>query len=169
MRRSARRIEAVDPVSTALANARVGEACARWFGGSGTWGARLHSFDGIGFHTVLTGSPWLLDSSGVVARLHPGDLVLVQSGVEHALSLALRKLDEIPLLARSLQAPPTERHDLECLSGAYLLDRSRVHHFLRDLPPLLVVTPHPELAAIISLLRQDLSDPQPGSSVTRLA
>ncbi|GLY14154.1 AraC family transcriptional regulator [Kineosporia sp. NBRC 101677] len=162
----------MDQVSAAMAGARVGEAGARWFGGSGAgWGARFDSFEGLGFHAVVSGSAWLLTANGGCVLLERGDVVLVPSGVEHAVSRERRPLREVPLLEMGPQAPPGGRFDVEFVCGAYRLGRGQVHHFLRDLPDVIVAASSraPELSALISVLLQDLSDEQAGTSVTRTA
>ncbi|GAB3265119.1 AraC family transcriptional regulator [Kineosporia babensis] len=161
----------MDVVSTALAGARVGEAGARWFGGSGQWGARFESFEGIGFHVVMAGSAWLIDPDSGSRPLVEGDVVLVPSGAEHAVSLSRRPLREVPLLPMGPQAPPAGDFDVEFLCGAYRLGHGEVHHFLRDLPPVIVASSRqaPELAALTQVLLGDVSGDQAGTSITRTA
>lgn len=163
----------MDLVSAAMSGARVGEAGARWFGGSDRWGFRFEGFEGIGFHAVVAGSAWLVGASGEPRRLSTGDVVLVPSGTGHGLSLAPRSLLELPLMPLEPQAPTPGDWDAEFLCGAYRLARGSTHQFLRDLPELIVVTPdpvrHPELASLISVLGRDLTDEQAGTTVTRTA
>jgi AraC-like DNA-binding protein len=163
----------MDLVSVALAGARVGEAGARWFGGSDRWGMRFDAFEGIGFHVVLTGSAWLIGSADQAVEVRSGDVVLLPSGAGHGISLVRRPLHELPLMRLEAQAPAPGDWDLECLCGAYRLPRGQVHPFLRDLPELIVVTPdpqrHPELAALITLLQRDVSGEQAGVGATRTA
>ncbi|GAB6900342.1 AraC family transcriptional regulator [Kineosporia succinea] len=164
----------MDLVSTALAGARVGEAGARWFGGSGRWGARFDAFAGIGFHAVTSGSAWLIGAAGDPVPVTAGDVVLIPSGAEHALTLQPRPLPEVPLLALGPQAPPrdADTYDLAVLCGAYRLKSGQVHTFLRGLPELIVVRPDAshELSALITVLGGDVAnDEQAGASITRTA
>ncbi|GAA3632677.1 AraC family transcriptional regulator [Kineosporia mesophila] len=165
----------MDLVSVALGGARIGEAGARWFGGSGGWGMRFDRFEGIGFHAVLSGSAWLVGAAGEPQSLNAGDIVLIPSGAEHGLSLQPRPLRELPLMKLEAQAPPPplSAFDIECLCGAYRLGRGHLHPFLRNLPDLIVVSPdpaqYPELSALITVLGQDISESRAGTSLTRTA
>ncbi|MBT0770073.1 AraC family transcriptional regulator [Kineosporia sp. J2-2] len=159
-----------DLVSSALAAARIGGAGARWFGGSGEWGGRFESFEGIGFHAVSAGSAWLIDTADRAVRLNTGDVVVVPNGAAHAISLVRRPLREVPLLPMGPQAPVTGDHDLECLCGAYRLAHGQVHQYLRNLPGLLVVpVGRPEIDSLVGLLTGDVREQGPGTGVTRTA
>jgi AraC-like DNA-binding protein len=134
---------------------------------------RFDSFEGIGFHVVLSGSAWLVGAAGEALPVRPGDVVLLPTAAEHGLSLARRPLKELPLMPLEAQAPTPGDWDLECLCGAYRLPRRQIHAFLRDLPELIVIAPdparHPELAMLISVLRRDLLGEKAGVSVARTA
>lgn len=162
----------MDLLDSALASARNGGAGARWFGGSGDWGARFEAFEGIGFHAVIAGSVWLLGADTEPIRMEVGDVVVIPGGAEHALSLKQIPLQSVPLLSLGPQAPRSGGFDIECLCGAYRLDHGRLHGFLRDLPSLLVVRVRdqpPELAMVIDLLTSDVRSERPGTAVSRTA
>jgi AraC-like DNA-binding protein len=129
----------------------------------------------MAFHVVLQGTCWLL--AGGAARdpvpLGPGDVVLLRNGGEHALA----STPDVPLTAFSPHRPsatapvgevrldgPGLRSLLLC--GAYLVERTRPHPLLADVPEVVHLAgrpgPHPGLRSTIELLGAELDSAGPG-------
>ena len=163
----------MDMISQAISGLRVGRGTVRRFQESGPWGLRYSGLTGSGFHVVLRGSGWLIAADAPPVPLRPGDVVLITSGADHGLSHAPRALGELPQVALGLDRPDSGTADFEFLCGAYRLDHGQVHPYLTVLPDLLVISPDyerfPALQPVVTLLDDDASQGQPGSSVTRLA
>ncbi|GGJ73417.1 AraC family transcriptional regulator [Streptomyces brasiliensis] len=163
----------MDTLSAALGSVRVGRAQACWVKQSGAWGMRHPSMTMSGFHVLVRGTAWLITSTGPPRALRPGDVVLAPSGAEHGLSHApgvLRKLRPAVLRA---SAPGDEPSDVAFLCGAYWLDHGTIHHYLRALPDVIVISPDydrdVQVRSLVDMLGADVSDARPGSSVTRPA
>jgi AraC-like DNA-binding protein len=133
---------------------------------------RYSGLSGSGFHVVLRGSGWLLASHTPPTALRAGDVVLITSGADHALSHTPRALDGLPQAVLNRQQPEPGPADFEFLCGAYRLDQGRVHPYLAAMPDLVVVSPDysrsPQLRSVVSLLDDEPQD-RPGNAVTRAA
>ena len=163
----------MDVLGDALASVRIGRAEACSVRESGSWGWRYPPFAGSGFHLVLHGDAWLVTPDGPPRRLAAGDVVFTPAGGEHGLSHAPSALRSLPPAVAKDQLPQPAHADVEFLCGAYWLDRSPVHHYLRSLPDVLAVSPDydrdPQLRSLFDLVRATLADTGPGSGVTRPA
>jgi AraC-like DNA-binding protein len=161
----------VDLINEVVGSARAGQAFARRICASGSWGLRFPAFAGAGFHVILRGSGWLVTAIGEPVALQQGDIVFAPHGTEHGLSHAVRALGELSAAAGPRPHGPGPA--IEFLCGAYRLDRGQVHFFLRGLPDVICVSPdydrHPELRSLIDLLDDDVTQPRPGTGVTRSA
>lgn len=136
------------------------------------FGTRLPSVDAAGFHVVLQGSCWLLPPHGAPIALGPGDVAFLPHGAAHGLADspstplvdALASLAQIPLGRNDDRSGDAGTTVLLC--GAYLLDRSRAHPLLEDLPEVIHlparVGRHPGLRAAVDLLGGELERPRPG-------
>jgi AraC-like DNA-binding protein len=127
----------------------------------------------------LQGSCWLFPPDGAPLALGVGDVAFLPHGSAHALadSLSTPLTDTSASLA---DIPPGDDHRVPTgqaitsgpaavtvmLCGAYLLDRSRAHPLLADLPEVIHlparVGRHPELRAAIDLLGGELEQIRPG-------
>jgi AraC-like DNA-binding protein len=134
---------------------------------------RFPAFPGVGFHVILRGSGWLVTAVGEPVALRQGDIVFAPHGTEHGLSHAVRALGDLPAAATGTRPHDPGPAAIEFLCGAYRLDRGHVHFFLRGLPDVICVSPdydrHPELRSLIDLLNDDVTQPRPGTGVTRSA
>ena len=141
---------------------------------NGPWGWRFPSFEGVGFHVIQLGTPWLItDDSGPV-MLRPRDIVFAGRGTAHALSHRPATLAEFPEMAPPVIEPAgLEAADVDFLCGAYRLDQGQMPHLLRLLPRSVCVLRdydrHPDLRSLVGLLEQNVSQPRPGAEVTRAA
>ncbi|GLX08065.1 AraC family transcriptional regulator [Microbispora sp. NBRC 16548] len=143
--------------------ARVAPFC-RWFPAS----------QAAGFHVVLQGTCWLLPLEAEPIALGPGDVAFLPRGSAHGLADA----PSTPVSDSSAPLTGVRHGDEELpadrqptavmLCGAYLLDRSRSHPLLSDLPEVIHlparVGRHPELRAAVDLLGTELRrPPRPGA------
>ncbi|GIF45813.1 AraC-like DNA-binding protein [Asanoa ferruginea] len=133
---------------------------------------------GAGFHIVLQGPCWLFPPDGVPIALGVGDVAFLPHGAAHGLADspstplvdAATSPAEIPP-GQDDNVPPTGQTDGSAdatvmLCGAYLLDRSRTHPLLDDLPEVIHlparVGRHPGLHAAVNLLGCEVEQPRPG-------
>ncbi|GAA3993863.1 AraC family transcriptional regulator [Streptomyces sp. NBC_01352] len=163
----------MDVLSDAVAAMRSGRPHSGRRDYLAPWGTRFEPSDGAGFHVVLRGSAWLVPAEGDPVALGPGDVAFLAHGRGHALAsgpdveMDLVRLDpdgawpELPSPERD--APP----DTVMLCGAYLLDRSRAHPLLTELPEVVHlparVGAHRSLRAAVELLGAELEEAQPGA------
>ncbi|MEE6260826.1 AraC family transcriptional regulator [Plantactinospora sonchi] len=144
-----------------------------------SFGQRFPPIDGAGFHIVLQGSCWLFPPDGAPIALGVGDVAFLPRGSAHGLadSVSTPLVDASPSL---VEVPPTDDGGTPVgqraanapaavtvmLCGAYLLDRSRTHPLLADLPEVIHlparVGRRPELRAAVDLLCGELEQPRPG-------
>ncbi|MFI7538207.1 AraC family transcriptional regulator [Streptosporangium sp. NPDC049376] len=133
-----------------------------------------------GFHIVLQGTCWLLPSQGEPIALGPGDVAFLPRGSAHGLAddpstpasdppATFTGVRDDRADETSAERPPT----VVMLCGAYLLDGSRPHPLLNDLPEVIHlptrVGRHRELRAAIELLGVELdNDARPGSDTILL-
>ncbi|HEY2671459.1 MAG TPA: AraC family transcriptional regulator [Rugosimonospora sp.] len=176
----------MDVLSDAVTAMRSGRPHSARVHRPASFGRRFPLFDGAGFHIVLEGSCWLIPPQGTPIALGIGDVAFLPHGAAHALadSLSTPLADVSPSLAR---VPPddgdasrADRHPADrsgaatiMLCGAYLLDRSRAHPLLSNLPEVIHlparVGRHPGLRAAIDLLGDELEQPRPGGDAMMYA
>lgn len=165
----------MDVLSDAVAAMRTGRPHSSRRDRYAPWGLRFDASDGAGFHVVLRGSAWLVPAEEEPVALGPGDVAFLAHGRGHALVSALEvepeavrlgpdgKWPEPPLPARD------STPDTVMLCGAYLLDRTRAHPLLTELPEVVHlparVGTHRALGAAVELLGLELEEPQPGSDI----
>ncbi|MDP9793754.1 AraC-like DNA-binding protein [Catenuloplanes nepalensis] len=145
-----------------------GAAGGRVLRGSGTWGLRFPAIDGAGFHVIRQGSGWLVTPHREPVPVRAGDIVFSPYGAEHGVCDTLRPVGTLP--PPGTEEPgrdaPTE---FELICGGYLLNRGRVHPYLRTLPETVVMTPdlerHPELGALVDLVAADVHAGQRAAAV----
>ena len=135
------------------------------------WGLRFAPTDGAGFHIVLSGTCWLLPTDAEPLRLTTGDIVFLPREPGHALA------DDPGSPLTEFRADGRDRDDpraggviTELLCGAYVLDRSRPHPLLADLPDVVHlpahVGRHPRLRTAVDLLGAELAEPRAGATAS---
>ncbi|MEU0791789.1 AraC family transcriptional regulator [Amycolatopsis sp. NPDC005961] len=162
-------------ISEVISALHAGRPSAARVSQSGEWGFRLPDIEGMGFHVVLGGEGWLTTGGGPPVRLRPGDVVLVPYGAEHGLShSAAARLGSLPMMRQPLWTRPAEGSaHIDLILGCYHVGHTRTHRLLRDLPPVVAVSPdferHPELRALMELLSADVSEGTSGMATARAA
>ncbi|MFI5843765.1 AraC family transcriptional regulator [Catenuloplanes sp. NPDC051500] len=162
-------------ISEAIGALHAGRPFAARASRQGEWGFRLPGIGGMGFHVVVGGEGWLTTAAGPPRRLRTGDVVLVPYGTEHGLShRATSRLGELPMMLEpSWSEPAGDSTHIDLVLGCYRLDQPRLQRFVRDLPPVVVISldqdRHPEMRALIEMLSADVSAETPGTSATRAA
>jgi len=162
----------MDVLSDVIAAMRTGRPHSRRTHKRAPWGARFQPFAGVGFHVVLQGSCWLMLQDGDPVPLAVGDVVCVLPhspgyGLADAPSTALGSAP--PELLTEPGPPDDAGGDVSTvlLCGAYLMDRSRPHPLLAELPEFIKlpsrVGRHRSLRAAIDLLGGELQEPGQGS------
>lgn len=176
----------MDVLSQIVAAMRIGEARSYVVECFPPWGRRYASVAGAGLHVVLEGAVSLLRPDASPMRLDVGDVVLLPSGLGHALADApARPLSDL------LKDPRAAEEDLGkvvigpdgrtatgpravLLCGMYELDRRRPHPLLGELPAVVHLpgrlSRHQELGAAVTLLANELLEQRQGrhSAVTAL-
>jgi AraC-like DNA-binding protein len=158
----------VDVLSDAVTMMRTGRPHSNRNRLRAPWGLRFPPTDGAGFHIVLSGTCWLLPVDAEPLRLAAGDMVLLLREPGHALA------DDPGSPLSAFRVGDRDRDDqlrtgtvTELLCGAYVLDRSRPHPLLADVPDIIHlpahVGRHPRLQAAVSLLGTELADPRAGA------
>ena len=120
---------------------------------------------------MLRGSCWLIPVEGPPIALNAGDVALVRGDGTHGLADELSSpLTEVGLSTDA--APYREvRHEgtgpsTVILCGAYLLDHTRTHPVLSELPPVVHLPAHleqhPSLRSAVEMLGDELDRPQLG-------
>ncbi|MGV9882342.1 AraC family transcriptional regulator [Streptomyces sp. NPDC003006] len=167
----------MDVLSDAIAVMRTGRPHSARTEKYAPWGLRFVSPGRAGFHAVLEGSAWLVpaDESAPPVRLGPGDVVFIAHRGGHALvSEPGTPVEEISLLPDgSWPRPPAPRSpdgrspSAVMICGAYLLDESRSHPLLSELPDVVHLPAGAGesggLRTVLGLLGDELNRPQPGS------
>jgi AraC-like DNA-binding protein len=162
----------VDVLSDAVTAMRTGQPHSGRVRRPVPFGMRNPPVAGAGFHIVLQGSCWLFPPDGAPISLGVGDVAFLPHGAAHGLADS----PSTPLVdaATSPAEIRPDQHVTDSsavatvmLCGAYLLDRSRTHPLLGDLPEVIHlparVGHHPGLRAAVDLLGGDLEQPRPGS------
>jgi AraC-like DNA-binding protein len=163
----------MDVLSDAVAAMRTGRPHSGLRDKYAPWGLRFEAASGAGFHVVLRGSAWLVPSGGEPVAMGPGDVVFLAHGRGHTIASSPdAPLEDVTLDAEGrwpeLPTPPRGAvPDTVMLCGAYLLDRSRAHPLLTELPEVVHlparVGAYGSLRAAVELLGRELDHPQPGS------
>ncbi|MFH8609242.1 cupin domain-containing protein [Streptomyces sp. NPDC018029] len=174
----------MDLVSDAISAARIGQPVSNRIRASGSWCARIPSYDGLGFRVLLEGSCWLLpDDGGAPFALAAGDVVLLPRGSGHLLAdspidaAAAARATPFDLWLEKHALPVT--HDqapdgspgpaVEMLCGKYHLDRGHAHPLLEEIPDIVHLPRragrHPELQAAIDLLGREAGASRCGGDV----
>lgn len=134
------------------------------------WGVRFRPQEGAGFHVILQGSCWLIPVTGEPVALGVGDVAFLPRELGHAIAdtpTTPPTDTDGPLVPPSEGPPPSDGPRTELLCGAYLLDQSRAHPLLAELPDVVHLPArigrHPALRGAIELLGQEIDGgPRPG-------
>jgi AraC-like DNA-binding protein len=177
----------VDVLSDAVTAMRTGEPHSRRARLAGPFARRFPAVTGAGFHVVLQGSAWLYPSSGESGgaasgpgepgggrssggepiELRVGDVAFLPRGSAHGLAddpatPLPHQPSDLPLSDGTEPPPGSAATVLLC--GAYLLERSRAHPVLDELPELVLlragVGRHPGLRTAVDLLGAELMGPE---------
>jgi AraC-like DNA-binding protein len=141
----------VDVLADAVAAMRTGRphsARAAW---RVPFERRFPASTSAGFHILRQGRCWLIPPAGAPVALATGDVVFFPRGSAHGLA-------GDPTSQTAAPAPVT-------LCGAYLLDRTRTHPLLAELPEVvhLPAGNGQGLPATVDLLGAELDRPRPGT------
>ncbi|MET7362498.1 AraC family transcriptional regulator [Streptomyces sp. NPDC005562] len=170
----------MDVLSDAVAAMRVGRPHSSMTRKHAPWGVGFNGAGGTGFHALLKGEAWLVVAGGTVepVRLGPGDIAFVthRGGYELVSEPGARAATcRYPSDGgRPAPASPAPAHPVDAgvpsavlVCGAYLLDESRPHPLLAELPPVVHLAADDAagepLRAVLGLLGAELEEPQPGS------
>jgi AraC-like DNA-binding protein len=163
----------MDVLSDVIAAMRTGRAHSNRTHKRGPWASRYEPVTGAGFHVVLQGSCWLISEQADPVPLGVGDVVCLLShttvyGLADAPSTPLREMPPVSLIKPTPgRDDPDQPVSTVLLCGAYLLDRSRPHPLLAELPEFIHLPArigrHPSLRAAIDLLGTELERPRQGT------
>ncbi|NUS00523.1 MAG: AraC family transcriptional regulator [Kribbellaceae bacterium] len=165
----------MDVVSDVLTTLRTGRPHAARTRTSVPWGVRFPALGGSGCHVVLQGSCWFLSDELDPIQLAAGDLVFVPHPRVYTLA------DDPTTTPVEFNPVVSERRALgkveipgdgavtETVCAAYYFDRSRIHPFLEDLPPVLHLPATPgrrsALHGVVELLGGELSADRHGGDL----
>jgi len=169
----------MDVLSDAIIAMRTGRPHSSRHAKHAPWGTRFQSFAGAGFHVVLQGSCWLFPVAGPPIALSTGDVAFLPHGRGHGLAdspdAKLTGAPDASLLpaaragsaaARAEFGQQNQAHATLLLCGGYLLDQSRVHPLLTELPEVIHLPArmgrHAALRSALDLLGLELEKPLPG-------
>lgn len=157
----------VDVLSDAVTAMRTGQPHSGRVRRPVPFGMRNPPVAGAGFHIVLQGSCWLFPPDGPPIALGVGDVAFLPHGSAHGLADSpSTPLVDTAALPADISTDGSATATV-MLCGAYLLDRSRTHPLLDDLPEVIHlparVGHHPGLRAAVDLLGGELDQPRPGS------
>ncbi len=158
----------MDVLSDAITVMRAGRPHANRYELYAPWGMRFPDGQGAGFHVVLQGSCWLLPPEGAPIRLGAGDVAFLHGTGIHGIadSPTSSLVDFDP--RRPNVWPRGDGVAAVVLCGAYLLDTTRAHPLLSELPPVVHLPArigrHLSLRAALDLLGAELEQPRPGAA-----
>lgn len=161
----------MDVLSGAVTTMRTGRPHSNRNRLGAPWGLRFPPTDGAGFHIVLSGTCWLLPAHAAPLRLATGDIVFLPREPGHALADdPTSPLTEFRLGGRDRVDAPGTGPVTDLLCGAYVLDRSRPHPLLADLPDVVhlpaQVGRHQRLRTAVDLLGAELAEPRAGTTAS---
>jgi AraC-like DNA-binding protein len=163
----------VDIVGNAIKTMRVGEPVANHTRMRAPWGIAIDASEGAGFHVILAGEAWLIPTPPEEPVLMgPGDICLVAQGASHGLadspSTPLVPLGDDPSGYWVPEEVGSAHHEasVSMLCGSYLLNLSRPHPLVEQLPEILHLPARfdrqPEKRTIIELLGSEIELARPG-------
>lgn len=173
----------MDVLSDVITAMRIGRARSLRVEHHGPFAGRLPTtVPGAGFHVVLQGTCWLVPRHGAPIPLESGDVAFLRHGSEVGIadhpSTPMADAPVPTLVGASIRhdespaaSPGNSPHAASAptvlLCGAYLLDESRPHPLLQELPELIHLPARqghrPELRSAIELLEGELRQPREGA------
>ncbi len=164
----------MDVLSGAIAAMRTGRPHFARVRQPVVFGRRLAPVDGAGFHAVVQGSCWLIPPDRPPIPLRAGDVAFLPRGSGHGLAdTPFTPLADPRPSCGGVSAPVApDRADgsgagAVLMCGAYMLDRSRSHPLLGELPEVVHLPAgsdrYPALQATVALLAGELERPGPGA------
>lgn len=164
----------MDVLSDVITTARAGRPHSARVDRSPPFGSRFPPAEGAGFHVVLQGTCWLITPHDEPVALGPGDIAFLPRGSAHGLSDHPAPLAGLPSASVAAQhavgsqnASGAPDGSTVMLCGAYMLDRSRPHPLLGELPEVIhlpaTIGCHPALRAAVDFLGQELQQARPGT------
>ncbi|MEV7976699.1 AraC family transcriptional regulator [Streptomyces sp. NPDC086519] len=175
----------MDVLSDVIAAMRIGRPHSARVEHHGPFGRRLPTtVPGAGFHVVLQGKCWLVPPHSAPIPLTAGDVAFLRHGTEVGIadhpstpmpdtplpapaSFPIRRNEQPAAIAGN--APGSVAVPTVMLCGAYLLDESRPHPLLQELPQILHLPAsqghRPELRSAIELLNSEVIEPREGADV----
>lgn len=158
-------------ITAAIRSVQVGRARGRRVAESGAVGLRFPAAPGVGFHVMLSGEGWLITHEAEPVPVRPGDVVFTAIGAEHGMARVPCDLAELPTAEMADLQPPPVPVDFEFLCGSYRVEQGRLPPFLHQLPSVFAFSPdyerHPQVHAVVEMLRADFTEPGPGSDAHR--
>jgi AraC-like DNA-binding protein len=158
-------------ITAALSSLHVGRANGRRITETGARGLRFPPGARLGFHVMLAGDGWLITRDAEPVALRPGDIIFTGADAEHGLARSPCRLADLPEVVMADLPPSPVPVDFEFLCATYPLDHGRVPAVLRHLPDVVAFTPdygrHPQLRAVVEMLRLDYTEPGPGAAAHR--
>ncbi|MFJ4654109.1 AraC family transcriptional regulator [Nocardia sp. NPDC088792] len=151
----------MDLLSDAVAAMRTGTPHSNRSENRAPWQQSFPAQQGAGFHVVLQGSCWLIPSAGDPIRLLAGDVAFLPRERGHTIG----------------DSPHPDHRDSTAgtavmLCGAYLLDQSRAHPLLAELPDVIHlparVGHHTPLRGAIELLGHELDTDHDSGAIAPL-
>lgn len=158
----------MDVLSDAITAMRAGRPHSNRHELCAPWGMRFTADAGGAFHVVLQGSCWLLPPDGAPPiQLGVGDVVFLHGAGTHGLADSpTSPLVEFDLRHQGVW-PSGDGASTVVMCGAYLLDGSRTHPLLSEVPPVVHLPArigrHLSLRAAVDLLGSELERPLPGA------
>jgi AraC-like DNA-binding protein len=163
----------VDVISSTMRSVRLGRANGRRVAEAGAWGLRFPAMPAVGFHVMLSGSAWLITPGAEPVAITTGDIVFTGIGAEHGIARHPCRLAELPPVELADLPPPPAPADFEFLCGTYVNENAPAPALLRRLPAAVAIpvdyARHPQLRAVVEMLRDDYTSPGPGSEAGRAA
>lgn len=164
----------MDPLSDIIGLLRPHDCVAAGFDAGGDWSIRFERHAGLKCNAVLKGRCWLAVDGEEPAQLEAGDCAILPHGRPFLLSARPARVGED---AQSIYAPV--RHGGTAVHGGggaffmagsrFLLSGSVADILLSPLPPLMVVRPGPEQAALrwsLGRIAQELREARPGGALS---
>ncbi|MFB4295770.1 AraC family transcriptional regulator [Actinomadura sp. NTSP31] len=158
----------MDVLSDAITAMHTGRPHANRHRLRAPWGMRFAGGDGCAFHVVLQGSCWLIPPDDAPPfQLGAGDVAFLRGAGTHGLAdspaTPLREFD-----MRNPEAPlDGDGAVTVVLCGAYLLDGSRAHPLLSEVPPVAHLPArighHAALRTAVDLLGAEMGRSRPGA------
>lgn len=158
----------MDVLSDVILTMRTGRPHSARVLRSSPFGRRFPAVEGAGFHVLLQGSCWLFPPEGDPIALAPGEVVFLPRGSAHGLadSHSTPLVDASTSLAKVQPDDDGPTADTIMVCGAYLLDRTRPHPLINELPDVIHLAAragrHPALRAAVDLLDMELELSRPG-------